>query len=55
MMSLGFDDGEEKSIKEISKAVGISKDEVSNLRTEALDLLRLEYGVEVEESPEEAA
>lgn len=43
MMSMGFDDGKEKSIKEISKATGLSRDEVTLYRKEALEVLRVEY------------
>lgn len=49
MMSMGFDDGKEKSIKEISKAIGLSRDEVTLLRKEALEVLRVGYRTE---SPE---
>jgi RNA polymerase primary sigma factor len=36
MMSMGFDDGKEKSIKEISRATGLSRDEVTLYRKEDL-------------------
>lgn len=47
MMSLGFDDGQEKSIKEISRTMGLSRDEVSAHKKEALELLRSGYGVDL--------
>ncbi len=43
MMSMGFDDGKEKSIKEISRATGLSRDEVTLYRKEALEVLRVGY------------
>lgn len=43
MMSMGFDDGKEKSIKEISKATGLSRDVVTQYRKEALEVLRVGY------------
>lgn len=45
MMSMGFDDGKEKSIKEISRATGLSRDEVTLYRKEALEVLRVGYQV----------
>jgi RNA polymerase nonessential primary-like sigma factor len=47
MMSLGFDDGLEKSIKEISKTTGLTRDEVNAHKREALETLRSGYGVEL--------
>lgn len=43
MMAMGFDDGKEKSVKEISKTLGISRDKVSELRKEALESLSKVY------------
>lgn len=45
MMSMGFDDGKEKSIKEISRATGLSRDVVTQYRKEALEVLRVGYSV----------
>lgn len=45
MMSMGFDDGKEKSIKEISRATGLSRDDVTQYRKEALEVLRVGYQV----------
>ena len=45
MMSMGFDDGKEKSIKEISLTIGLSRDEVTSLRKEAIEVLRMGYRV----------
>jgi len=47
MMSLGFDDGQEKSIKEISRTTGLTRDEVNAYKKEALETLRISYGVEL--------
>ena len=47
MMAMGFDDGKEKSIKEIAKATGLTRDEVTVYRREALEVLRMGYRVEL--------
>ncbi len=49
MLSMGFDDGKEKSIMEISRALGMPRDEVSRVRKEALGFLRVVYQTEVVE------
>lgn len=43
MLSWGFDDGKEKSSRNVAKEMGISKEEVSKLKKEALDMLREKY------------
>lgn len=43
MLSLGFDDGKEKQIKDIVKATGLTKDQVTTVRKEAMELLRDKY------------
>lgn len=45
MMAMGFDDGKEKSIKDISRTIGLSRDDVSLLKKEALEVLRSGYRV----------
>lgn len=43
MLALGFDDGKEKSMRELAKILGMTKAEASELKKEALDILRSKY------------
>lgn len=43
ILSLGFDDGKEKSPREVAKTLGLTRDEVSELKKEALNFLREKY------------
>lgn len=43
MLAWGFDDGKEKSSRNVAKELGISKEEASRLKKEALELVKSNY------------
>lgn len=43
LLSWGFDDGKEKNSKNVAKELGISKDEVTRIKREAMEKLKSKY------------
>ena len=50
-MSFGLEDGVEKTVRTVSKELGMERKEVELLKKEALDVLRIQYKTSEDGSP----